>query len=206
MTAPLHVPALRRITLAMTGASGALLARTALRLLVADGRVGEVNLVPSAHAVRVADEELQLGAGTLKDFATRLLGASPAKVRVHDNRDIGATIASGSYPSDAMLVVPCSMGTLASIAHGMADNLVERAADVCLKERRPLVLAVREAPLNRIHLQNMLTAHEAGAVIFPIVPAFYDGAQTAEQIATQFVCRLLAQAGLPQEQAFQWPG
>jgi len=206
MTAPLHAPALRRITLAMTGASGALLARTALRLLVADGRVGEVNLVPSAHAVRVADEELKLGAGTLKDFATRLLGASPAKVQVHDNRDIGATIASGSYPSDAMLVVPCSMGTLASIAHGMADNLVERAADVCLKERRPLVLAVREAPLNRIHLQNMLTAHDAGAVIFPVVPAFYDGAQTAEQSATQFVCRLLAQVGLPQEQAFQWPG
>ncbi len=206
MTLPPQEMSLRRITLAITGASGTVLAQKALQLLVADARVGEVNLVPSAHAVRVASEEMSLAVGSLKDFATHLLGATHAKVRVHDNRDIGATIASGSYPIDAMVIVPCSMGTLASVAHGLADNLVERAADVCLKERRPLVLAVREAPLNRIHLQNMLTAHDAGAIIFPVIPAFYDGAQSGEQSATQFVCRLLAQIGLPQAQAFQWPG
>lgn len=190
----------------MTGASGAVLARLALQALVADARVGEINLVPTAHAVRVAHAELHLEEGPLKDFAGHLLGAAAEKVRVHDNRDIGATIASGSYPVDAMLVLPCSMGTLAAIAHGLADNLVERAADVCLKERRPLLLAVREAPFNRIHLQNMLAAHDAGAMIFPVVPAFYDGACTWEQAATQFVFRLLAQVGLPQPQAFQWPG
>src|SRR5262249_49535299 len=96
--------------------------------------------------------------------------------------------------------------TLASIANGLSDDLLARAADVCLKERRPLVLCLRETPLNRVHLQNMLRANEAGAVIMPVVPAFYFAPQTIDALVEQFVCRVLAQVGLPQEQQFRWQG
>ena len=99
--------------------------------------------------------------------------ATPQKIRQQNNTDIGANVASGSYPTDAMIVLPCSVGTLARIANGMAIQLIERAADVCLKERRPLILCVRETPFNLIHLRNMTLAAEAGATIFPVIPAFY---------------------------------
>ncbi|MGH9483192.1 MAG: UbiX family flavin prenyltransferase, partial [Terriglobales bacterium] len=101
---------------------------------------------------------------------------------------------------------PCSLGTCAAIAHGLADSLIERAADVCLKERRRLILAVREAPLNRVHLRNLLAADEAGATIFPVMPAFYDRALTADAMIQQFCSRLLEHLGLPQPGAFQWQG
>lgn len=194
------------VTLAVTGASGAMLARIALDLLERDERVGHIDLVVSAHGMRVAHDELGLAAGALKDLTERLLGRPSGKVQVHDNRDIGANIASGSYPSRGMMVLPCSMGTLAAIAHGTADSLIERAADVCLKERRPLLLAIRETPLHHIHLRNMLAAHEAGATLFPVMPAFYDRAGTLEEAGRQFVCRVLAHLGLEQETAFQWQG
>ncbi len=194
------------LTLALTGASGAVLARTALELLEGDARVERVDLVASPHGLRVAREELALAEGRLDQFPERLLGRPCAKTRMHDDRDIGANIASGSYPSAGMLVLPCSMGTVAAIAHGLADSLIERAADVCLKERRRLVLAVRETPLNRIHLRNLLAVDEAGATVFPVMPAFYDGARTPQAMAAQFVARLLEHFGLGQPDMFQWQG
>jgi 4-hydroxy-3-polyprenylbenzoate decarboxylase len=105
-----------------------------------------------------------------------------------------------------MIVIPCSMGTLAAIANGIADDLVARAADVMLKEGRKLILCVRDTPFNRIHLENMLRAQQAGAVIMPAVPAFYHHPKTIEDIVTQYVCRVLAQSGLPQEQMYRWAG
>ena len=194
------------LTVAVTGASGALLARTLLRLLEADSRVAHIDLVASPHGLRVARQELDLPEGRLDQFADRLLGSPAAKIQVHDDRDIGANIASGSYPSLGMIVLPCSMGTCAAIAHGLADSLIERAADVCLKERRRLLLAVRETPLNRIQLRNLLAADEAGAVIFPVVPAFYDRALTPEAMAEQFTARLLNHFGLAPAAMFQWQG
>jgi 4-hydroxy-3-polyprenylbenzoate decarboxylase len=194
------------LTLAITGASGAGVARALLAMLERDARVAHVDLVASPHGLRVAREELDLPEGTLDHFAHRLLGRAPSKTEVHDDRDIGANIASGSYPSQGMIVAPCSLGTCAAIAHGLSDSLVERAADVCLKERRRLVLAVREAPLNRIHLRNLLEADAAGATIFPITPAFYDGALTPEAMTNQFAARVLDQFGLPQPHVFQWQG
>lgn len=196
----------RSYTLAITGASGVALARTCLGMLDADERVAHVDLVTSPHGLRVAKDELGLAEGRLDQLGERLLGHACPKIQVHDDRNIGANIASGSYRSEGMIVLPCSMGTLAAIAHGMADSLIERAADVCLKERRRLLLAVRETPLHRIHLRNMLAADEAGATIFPIMPAFYDGAQDAQRMAQQFAGRLLDHLGLPQNETFRWNG
>jgi len=194
------------LTLAVTGASGVAVAQAVLDQLERDPRVAHVDLVASPHGMRVAREELDLAEGTLEQFPARLLGRAAAKTQVHDDRDIGANIASGSYPGAGMLIVPCSLGTCAAIAQGMADSLIERAADVCLKERRRLILAVREAPLNRIHLRNFIAADEAGATIFPLTPAFYDRAQTPAAMVAQFAARLLEHFGLPQDSMFQWKG
>jgi 4-hydroxy-3-polyprenylbenzoate decarboxylase len=119
---------------------------------------------------------------------------------------VGANIASGSYPVDAMIIIPCSMGTLARIATGLASNLIDRAADVSLKEQRPLVLCTRETPLNRIHIRNMGQAAEAGATIYPLIPTFYNLPGNIEEMAHQFACRVLAFVGLPQPDAYQWKG
>lgn len=194
------------LTLAVTGASGAALARAALARLESDVRVAHIDLVVSPHGLRVAHAELGLSEGRLDQLAERLLGRAAPKVEVHDDRDIGANIASGSYPSEGMIVLPCSMGTCAAIAHGLADSLIERAADVCLKEKRKLLLAIRETPLHRIHLRNLLAVDEAGATIFPMMPAFYDRALTPEAMSGQFCARLLSHFGLPQPDMFQWQG
>ena len=137
----------RNLTVAMTGASGAVFGRQLLRALEADERVAHVNFVPSENSLRVLAEELGLnGRNALLE---KLLGQTSTKIQQLSASDIGASIASGSYPADAMVVLPCSMGTLAGIAHGLASNLIERAADVSLKERRPLILCVRETPLQQ---------------------------------------------------------
>jgi flavin prenyltransferase len=103
-----------------------------------------------------------------------------------------------------MIVLPCSMGTLAAIANGLASNLIQRAADVTLKERRPLILCVRETPFNRVHLRNMQLASDAGAIIFPVIPTLYNHPQNITEMAHQFVCRVLTHIGLPQSDAYQW--
>lgn len=190
------------ITVAVTGASGAVFGRALLHALDADGRVGRVHFVASENALRVIAEELEISGRN--GLVEKLLGQASAKITQHAESDIGAAIASGSYPSHGMIVMPCSMGTLAGIANGMADNLIERAADVCLKERRPLILCLRETPFNKIHIRNMGLAADAGATIFPIMPAFYNSPIDSEEMARQFVCRVLAHVGLVQPAAFVW--
>jgi 4-hydroxy-3-polyprenylbenzoate decarboxylase len=192
----------RTITLAVTGASGSLFAREMLRALEADERVGCINFIASDSGLRVMAAEL--GLAGRNDLPRQLLGTEPRKTQVQSNQDIGANIASGSYPTDAMIVLPCSMGTLAKIAQGLASKLIERAADVCLKERIPLVLCVRETPLNRIHLRNMSLAAEAGATIYPVIPTFYNRPDSLDEIARQYVFRVLKHVGLPQNGAYVW--
>lgn len=199
---PSNRTALQNLTVAITGASGSIFPRVLLDLLDRDARVGEVNLIISDSGLRVMAEELEISGRN--DLLRKVLGRASQKIRQQNNDDIGANVASGSYPTDAMIVLPCSMGTLARIANGMAIQLIERAADVCLKERRPLLLCVRETPFNRIHLRNMTLAAEAGATIFPVIPAFYFKPVSTEEIAREFVNRVLAHVGLPQADAYQW--
>jgi flavin prenyltransferase len=190
------------VTVAVTGASGAVLAQQLLRVLEADQRVTGVDFVASESALRVIAEELRLSGRN--ELLGKLLGGTPKKTRQHAEQDIAASIASGSYPSAGMIVLPCSMGTLAGVANGMAANLIERAADVCLKERRQLVLCVRETPFNKVHLRNMQLAADAGATIFPVIPAFYNEPATTAEMTRNFVDRVLAHFGLPQPGAFVW--
>lgn len=194
------------LTVAVTGASGAVLAQKALELLEADDRVGHVYLVVTETGQRLVAEELHISSGDLKQIPARLLNRPSTKIEVLPNKDTGASIASGSNAPDSMLVIPCSMGTLAAIANGLSDDLVARAADVMLKEGRKLVLCVRDTPLNRVHLENMLRAQQAGAVIMPAVPAFYHHPRTIDDLVTQYVCRVLAQINLPQEKMYRWTG
>ena len=190
------------LTVAITGASGVLLGRELLRALEADERVARVHFVASENSLRVLAEEL--GVSGRSNLLKKLLGAAPKKIVQHADADIGAPIASGSHPSSGMIILPCSMGTLAAIANGLANSLIARAADVTLKERRPLILCVRETPFNRIHLRNMTLADEAGAVIFPCIPAFYNHPIDSTEMARQFAFRVLAHIGLPQPGAYVW--
>ncbi len=190
------------LTVAITGASGAVFAQELLRALETDQRVARVHFVASENSLRVLAEEL--GVSGRNSLVEKLLGGAPAKTVQLSDEDIGAAIASGSHPTNGMIILPCSMGTLAAIALGLANSLIARAADVMLKERRPLLLCVRETPFNRIHLRNMTLAAEAGAVIFPCIPAFYFRPTDSTEMARQFVCRVLAHIGLPQPGAFVW--
>jgi flavin prenyltransferase len=196
----------RIITIGVTGASGAILAQKILAVLEDDSRVSHIHLVASETGQRLFAEELGIASGDLKKLPNRVLGRSSKKIEAIHNKDVGAAIASGSYSVDAMIVIPCTMGALASIANGTSDDLVARAADVMLKEGRKLILCVRDTPFNRIHLENMIRAQQAGAVIMPVVPAFYFKPKSIDEIVTQYVCRVLAQAGLPQEKMFRWTG
>jgi 4-hydroxy-3-polyprenylbenzoate decarboxylase len=194
------------ITVGVTGASGAVYARAVLRILEADSRVARVCFVASDAALRLLAMELEVVASDGKKLPSLIVGGSPQKIEYLPNKDIGASIASGSAMVDGMVVIPCSAGALGSIAAGVADDLLTRAADVCLKERRPLVLCLRETPLNRVHLENMLRVHNAGATVMPAMPAFYYAPKTIDDIVEQFACRVLAQLGLPQEKQFRWQG
>ena len=146
----------------------------------------------------------EVGIRGRSNLVEQLLGKKSRKIRQQNNEDIGANVASGSYPTDAMVVIPCSMGTLARIANGLAMKLIERAADVCLKEQRPLLLCVRETPLNKIHIRNMYRAADAGAVIFPLIPTFYNKPASQDEMARQFSGRVLAHIGLEQPDTYRW--
>jgi flavin prenyltransferase len=196
----------KTITIGVTGASGALLARTALRMLEADTRVERVHLIVTEAGQRLLAQELGVSPADARQAPSLIAGTRAQKTELLANKDIGASIASGSYAIDGMAVIPCSAGTMASIANGTSEDLLARAADVCLKERKTLVLCLRETPLNRVHLGNMLRASEAGAVIMPVIPAFYFAPKTIDELMEQYVCRVLAQLGLPQEQQYQWRG
>jgi 4-hydroxy-3-polyprenylbenzoate decarboxylase len=194
------------VTVGVTGASGAILAQKTLQLLVEDPRVTHVHLVVTEAGQRLFAEELGFASGDLKQLPSRILGHPVSKIDVLPNKDVGASIASGSYAVDAMLVIPCSMGTLGAIANGISDDLVARAADVMLKEGRKLILCVRDTPFNRVHLENMLRAQQAGAVVMPVVPAFYHQPKTIDDLVTQYVCRVLAKIGLSQDKMYRWAG
>src|SRR5579875_1012500 len=197
---------LKSLVMGITGASGAVVARRMFQMLEADERVGRIHLVISGSGLKVLREELDLDVSKSSGVASELLGQPARKTIYLLDSDIGASIASGSYPVDGMVVIPCSTGCLAQIAHGVSSTLIERAADVCLKEGRKLVLAVRDAPFSRIHLKNMLAAHEAGADIFPVIPSFYHHPKTIDDLVTQFCCRVLAHLGLEQDIQFHWEG
>jgi polyprenyl P-hydroxybenzoate/phenylacrylic acid decarboxylase-like protein len=175
-----------RLVVAITGASGAIYGVRLLEQLRASGAC-ESHLVMSPSGVMTAQQELDMGRRDIEALADV----------VHNARDIGATIASGSFQSAGMVVAPCSMKTLASIAHGLADNLVARAADVMLKERRRLVLVARETPLNLAHLRNMTSVTEMGGIIFPPVPAFYTRPASLDELVNHTVGRLLDLFDLP---------
>ncbi|MGB0037015.1 MAG: UbiX family flavin prenyltransferase [Candidatus Acidiferrales bacterium] len=194
------------ITVGVTGASGAIYAQSVLRLLDADPRVARVFLVASEAGLRLISTELGVVAPDPKKLPSILTGTSAKKIEYLPNKDIGASIASGSAIVDGMVVIPCSAGTLGSIAAGIADDLLTRAADVCLKERRRLVLCLRETPLNRIHIENMLRVNDAGAMVMPAMPAFYYEPKSIADIVEQFAYRVLAQLGLPQEKQYRWKG
>jgi 4-hydroxy-3-polyprenylbenzoate decarboxylase len=194
------------ITIGVTGASGAIYAQSILRVLDADARVARVYLAASDAGLRLIATELGIVAREVKKLPSLLTGTPAKKIEYLPNRDVGATIASGSARVDGMAVIPCSAGALGAIASGTSDDLLTRAADVCLKERRTLVLCLRETPLNRIHLENMLRAHDAGAVVMPAMPAFYYGPKQIGDVVEQFVYRVLAQLGLPQEEQYRWQG
>jgi flavin prenyltransferase len=217
---PNHPP--ENLTIATTGASGSVFLRHLLLAVERDRRVQNVNFIASDSGLRVMAEEIGIQGranlvrqilanrkrsptGPTKPSARSGANTS-SKIKEQSNADIGANVASGSYPADAMIVIPCSVGTLARIANGVASHLIERAADVCLKEKRPLVLCVRETPLNKIHIRNMYRAADAGATIFPLIPAFYYGPTNLDDMAREFACRVLAHLGLPQPQAFRWKG
>lgn len=212
----------QNLTIATTGASGSVFLRQLLLTVEQDARIHTVNFIASDSALRVMAEELGIkGRANLvrqilgtagsparfsKSSARRANSAPRVKIKEQSNADIGANVASGSYPADGMIVIPCSMGTLARIANGVASHLIERAADVCLKEKRPLVLCVRETPLNKIHIRNMYRAADAGATIFPLIPAFYYRPVSLDAMAREFASRVLAYLGLPQPNAFRWKG
>ncbi len=182
------------LVVAVTGASGALLAH---RFLLAAQEVTlPVHLVISRAARRTARLELEDGAPDWPQLAAVC----------YRDEDLAAPIASGSFPTRGMVVIPCSIKTLAAVAYGLTDNLIARAADVTLKERRQLVLAVRETPLNLVHLRAMTQATEAGAIVMPPVPMFYAGATSVEAMADAFAYRVLDLFGVAHPRAVRWQG
>jgi flavin prenyltransferase len=199
---PNHPP--QNLIIATTGASGSIFLKHLLLAVERDLRVQTVNFIASDSALRVMAEELGLSGRS--NLLGQLIGKNRRKIRQQSNTDIGANVASGSYPAEAMVVLPCSVGTLARIANGIASHLIERAADVCLKEKRRLVLCVRETPLNKIHIRNMYRAADAGATIFPLIPAFYNRPASLDVMAGEFAYRVLAHIGLPQPGAYRWKG
>ena len=184
-----------RFTLAITGASGSAFGVAVLKRLSASPQVERIALLLSPTGRRCLQDETELTPKALADWP---------KVHLKDERDLGADISSGSFRQDGMALVPCSAGALGRIASGVSESLVSRAADVCLKERRPLVLCLRETPLNRIHLENMLRVHDAGAIVMPIMPGFYSGPRDLDDLFDTFATRVLDQLGLREDDPRRW--
>ncbi len=198
---------MKSIIVGITGASGSVYGQRLLARLDASPEVSRIDLVISQAGVRVVGEELGLNvAGTDRRVVRELLGEDSEKVVVHSANDIGASIASGSYLSDAMVIVPCSMSTLGAIAGGASRDLVHRAADVIIKEGRLLLLVPRETPLNVIHLENMLKLSRSGVRIIPAMPGFYHHPKTIDDLIEHFTHRLLDHLGVAHEQQTRWEG
>lgn len=198
----------RRITLAWTGASGFVYGLRLLGCLLAAGC--RVDLLVTSTARIVARQEMDLtlptGTGELVAFLNERYAGHPGELRAYGREEWFAPAASGSNPADAMVVCPCTMGSLAAIAHGLADNLVERAADVMLKERRPLILVPRETPFSLVHLRNMTYLAEAGAVILPANPGFYQRPESVDAVVDFIVARIMDQLGVGHDLLPRWGG
>lgn len=196
----------RPVTVGITGASGAVYALRTLRAL---GRLGaRVDLVVSSYGQMLLRDEAEIeSSADLLRYLDEETGRNPEQWLVrHGPNDMAASIASGTHPTGGMIVVPCSAKTLAAVAHGAASNLIARAADVTLKERRPLVLVVREAPFNRVHIENMLRAHDAGAAILPASPGFYPRPKDFDELADFIAGRALSLLGLDHDLVSPWTG
>jgi 4-hydroxy-3-polyprenylbenzoate decarboxylase len=185
----------QRLIIAITGATGSVYGVRLLQVLQANPEV-ETHLLISEAGVLNLHQELDMKRKDVEAFADV----------VHHVRDVGASIASGSFQSDGMVIAPCSMKTLASVAHGMSDNLITRAADVVLKERRRLILMVRETPFNLAHLRNMTAVTEMGGIIFPPLPGFYHRPQSIQEMVDHTVGRVLDMFALPHELTPRWAG
>ena len=198
----------RSIAIAITGASGALYAVRTLAALLA--QAVHVELVVSDYGKRLLRDELG-EAATLENLRLYLVtkygdATEAGTLSLHSNRDLGATIASGSHGCAGMAIVPCSMKTLAGVAHGLSRNLIERAADVMLKERRPLVIVPRETPMSLPQLKNMVLCHEAGAVILPAMPGFYQLPKTLDDLADFMAGKILSALGFEHALYPAWTG
>jgi len=199
-------PSLNTVTLALSGASGMAYGLRLLECLIQAEL--QVYLLVSQAAHIVAKQELGVAlparASDLEKQLSRGMGARDGQLRVFGREDWNAPVASGSNPADAMVVCPCSMGTLAAIAHGLSDNLIERAADVMLKENRKLILVPRETPFSTLHLENMLTLSRMNAVILPANPGFYHRPQSIEGVVDFIVARILDQLGIGHTLMARW--
>jgi 4-hydroxy-3-polyprenylbenzoate decarboxylase len=197
----------RQIIVGVSGGSGARLGKRFVELALTSADLATLHLVVSDSALRVARSEIAPDIASPADWIAHLEAPREFRRRLllHDNADVGAPIASGSHPFAAMIVVPCSGGTLGSIAHGIARDLLQRSADVCLKERRPLVLALRESPYSLVHIENMRAVTLAGAIVAPPAPAFYVEAPSVDRFLDAYCVRLARLAGLPPRgDEFRW--
>ncbi len=197
---------MKRITLALTGASGMAYGLRLLECLLRSGCKVDLLLSQAARIVAKQELDLQLPGGNaqLVEYFDARFGGHCGSLAAYGKEEWFAPVASGSNPADAMVICPCTMGSLAAIAHGLADNLIERAADVILKERRPLILVARETPFSLIHLRNMTALAEAGATIMPANPGFYHRPQNVEQVIDFIVARILDQLGIPHTLLPRW--
>ncbi len=197
------------LTVAMTGASGTIYAHRTLQLLAESGAVETINLIMSSTAATVA--QVETGANLREPTVAKInewlgLGADSKLIRLWRLDNFAAKPSSGSYKQAGMIIVPCSMGTMGAIASGAGTNLIHRAADVCLKEGRKLVLVPRETPYNSIHLENMLRLSHAGARILPASPGFYHRPSTIEELVEHLCFRILDQFDIPHSRKTQWTG
>jgi 4-hydroxy-3-polyprenylbenzoate decarboxylase len=191
-----------KLVVGITGASGAMYAVRFLQY--AAQHFEQLLVIASQHALSVARTELDLDVQPESLCAQSLLGRDYPNIVFLNPRDYFTPPASGSFRHDGMVIIPCSMGTAGRIAHGVSDDLLTRAADVCLKERRKLILVVRETPLNLIHLRTLTALTEAGAVVLPAAPAFYHRPRTVEELVDTVVARVLQQLGVEQQIVSQW--
>lgn len=198
----------RRVAVGITGASGALYAVRTVAALLSAG--AQVELVVSDFGRRLLRDELGETASVdaLPDYLLNRYGESvqAGTLTVHSNRDVGASIASGSYVCESMVIVPCSMKTLAGVAHGLSRTLIERAADVMLKERRPLVVVPRETPMSLPQLRNMVACAEAGAMVLPAMPAFYQGPRTLDDLGDFMAGKIVSALGFAHQLYPPWTG
>ncbi|HTR02513.1 MAG TPA: UbiX family flavin prenyltransferase [Thermoanaerobaculia bacterium] len=199
----------REIVVGVSGGSGARLGKRFVEIALASTGLSRLHLVVSDAALAVARTEIAASITTPEAWAAALEVPTAARRRleIHANADVGASIASGSYPVSAMAVIPCSGGTLGAIANGIGRDLLQRAADVCLKERRPLVLALRESPYSLVHVENMRRVTLAGAIVAPPVPAFYVDAPSLDRFLEAYGVRVALLLGLgPRGEQFRWKG